>query len=110
MQDAREYLSTVAATDTSLKPPTVEDTRDMTEEERRAALEQFAGQVETASANDIIALLSMHQPAVPVSASPQHGGPTSTTDSNNGDTTAASHASTGPNQEPPKPDNGSCSC
>ena len=82
----------------------------MSEEEWRAALDQFARQLEGASANDIMAMLSMHQAANPVSASPQHGGPTSSSDSSNGGTTSISQANTGTNPEPPKPDNDTCSC
>ena len=99
MQDLRNVLTTTTAMDSSLRVPSLEETSRMTEEERRAALDQFAHQLETASASDIMAILCMHQPANPVSASLQNGAPSSS----HGDTTSTSHAHTGPNQEPPQP-------
>ena len=61
MQDMRHYLSTTTAL---LKAPSIETTRDMTEEERHAALAQFAHNLESASTSDIQSLLGTPQPGI----------------------------------------------
>ena len=74
----------------------------MNEEEQCAALTQFARIVDIASTGDFQCLLGTPQPDV----SSQHVAPSTSGTADNGGTAPNTDLDNGPNQHPPKPDNG----